>query len=43
MFTEPGTPVERDIKHKIDLLPGATPPAQRQYRLSLAELAEVRR
>ena len=43
MFTEPGTPVERDIKHKIDLLPGATPPAQRQYRLSPVELAEIRR
>ena len=43
MFAEPGTPVERSIKHRIDIEPGATPPAHRQYRLSPAELAEVRR
>ena len=43
VFAEPGTPVERAIKHKIDIQPGSVPPAQRQYRLSPAKLAEVRR
>ena len=28
VFAEPGMPAEREIKHKIELLPGATP----QYR-----------
>ena len=43
VFGEPGLPAERSIKHRIDLVPGSVPPAQRQYRLSPAELAEVRR
>ena len=36
-------PVECAIDHKIELEPGATPPYRRQYRISAAELAEVRR
>ena len=28
VFSEPGMPAERETKHKIELLPGATP----QYR-----------
>ena len=43
VFEPPGMPVERAIDHKIELEPGATPPYRRQYRVSAAELAEVRR
>ena len=43
VFEPPGMPVERAIDHKIELEPGATPPYRRQYRISAAELAEVRR
>ena len=43
VFEPPGMPVERAIDHKIELEPGATPPYCRQYRISAAELAEVRR
>ncbi len=39
----PGLPPERDISHTIPLQPGATPPAKRMYRLSPAELEEVKR
>ena len=42
MFEPPGMPVERAIDHKIELEPGATPLYHRQYRVSAAELAEVR-
>ena len=38
----PGMPVEREINHKIELEPGATPAYQCQYRVSAAELAELR-
>ena len=43
VFAEPGTPPERAVKHKIDILEGSKPPAHRLYRMSPAELAEVRR
>ena len=43
MSEPPGMPVEREINHKIELEPGATPPYRRQYCISAAELAEVRR
>ena len=43
MFTPPGMPVKRAIDHKIELEPGDTPPYHRQYRVSAAELAKVRR
>ena len=42
VFEPPGMPVERVIDHKIELEPGATPPYRHQYRVSAAELAEVR-
>ena len=40
-FEPPGMPLEREVNHKIELEPGATPPYHRQYRVSAAELAEV--
>ena len=43
VFKPPGMPAERDTVHRIELEPGATPPFRRQYRVSAAELAEVRR
>ena len=43
VFEPPGMPAERDTVHRIELEPGATPPFRRQYRVSAAELAEVRR
>lgn len=43
VFEPPGMPAERQTKHSIELLPGAVPPYRRQYRVSPAELAEVRR
>ena len=43
VFEPPGMPVERDITHRIELLPGSKPTYRRQYRVSAAELAEVRR
>ena len=42
VFKSPGMPLEHEIDHKIELEPGATPPYRRQYRVSAAELAEVR-
>ncbi len=36
-------PPERSIVHTIPLVPGAQPPAPRMYRMSPAELAEVKR
>ena len=35
-------PAERDTVHRIKLEPGSVPPYKRQYRVSTAELAEVR-
>ena len=43
LFEEPGAPPPRAITHKIEVAPGAKPPAQRTYRMSPTELAEVRR
>ena len=43
VFEPPGMPVECAINHKIELEPGDTPPYHRQYCVSAAELAEVRR
>jgi Reverse transcriptase (RNA-dependent DNA polymerase) len=39
----PGLPPDRNVAHSIPLEPGARPPAKRLYRLSPAELAEVKR
>ena len=36
-------PPQRPIDHKIELLPGAKPPAQVPYRMALAELLELRK
>ena len=43
VFEPPGMPAERDTVHRIELEPGSVPPFRRQYRVSAAELAEVRR
>ena len=43
IFDPPGMPVQRDIVHKIELLPNAEPHYGRYYRMSAAESAEVRR
>ena len=43
LFADPGEPVERSIKHRIDVQEGSQPPAQRMYGMSPSELAEVRR
>ena len=43
VFEKPGTPPERAIKNKIDLLPDSVPPAKRLYRISPNKLAEVRK
>jgi hypothetical protein len=39
----PGLPPERNVVHSIPLEPGSKPPAKRLYRLSPAELTEVKR
>ena len=38
-----GLPPERSLDHKITLLPGSTPPVKQAYRMSDAELGELRR
>ena len=43
VFEPPGMPAERDTVHRIELEPGSVPPYKWQYRVSAAELAEVRR
>jgi hypothetical protein len=44
VFEEPALPVEREIKHKIDLVDElAMPPRRRVYRMSEPELAECRK
>ena len=42
VFEPPGMPAERDTVHRIELKPGSVPPYKQQYRVSAAELAEVR-
>ena len=42
VFKPPGFPAKRELKHDIELLPGATPQYHRYYCVSAAELAEVR-
>ena len=42
VFEPPGMPAERDTVHQIELEPGSVPPYKRQYRVSAAELAEVK-
>ena len=43
IFDPPGMPVDRETVHYIELLPNAEPHYRRQYRMSTAESAEVRR
>ena len=43
IFDPPGMPVDRDTMHHIKLFLNAEPHYRRQYRLSAAESAEVRR
>ena len=43
IFYPPGMPVDRDTMHHIELLPNAKPHYRRQYRMSAAESAEIRR
>ena len=38
-----GLPPERNVEHKIELIPGAEPVNRPPYRLSFTEEAEVRR
>ena len=38
----PGLPPQREIDHKIDLVPGAVPPSRPTYRMSGIELAELK-
>ena len=43
VFEPPGMPAEHYTVHRIKLEPGSVPPYKRQYRVSTAKLAEVRR
>ena len=43
IFDPPGMPVDRVTVHHIELFPNAEPHHRRQYRMSAAESAEVRR
>jgi hypothetical protein len=38
-----GLPPEREVDHKIELVPGSTPPSRPTYRLSATELAELKK
>jgi hypothetical protein len=38
----PGMPPEREVEFYIDLIPGTTPIAKRQYRMAPTELAELK-
>ena len=39
----PGMPPDRDVEFIIDLLPGIGPIAKRPYRMSVDELAELKK
>jgi hypothetical protein len=39
----PGMPPDRDVEFIIDLLPGTGPIAKRPYRMSVDELAELKK
>ena len=39
----PGMPPDRDVEFIIDLLPGTGPIANRPYRMSVDELAELKK
>ena len=41
VFKPLSIPQEHEIKHKIKLLTGSTPPSKQQYRMSPLELAKV--
>ena len=43
VFATPGAAPDRRVKHRIELVPGATPPSRRMYRMTPTELVEVRR
>ena len=43
IFDPPGMLVERDTVYQIELLPNAEPHYKRQYRMSAAESADIRR
>ena len=38
----PGLPPQREIDHKIDLIPGSSPPSRPTYRMSAVELTELK-
>ena len=39
----PGLPPKRAIDHKINILPGSTPPAKVPYKLNATQLAELKK
>jgi hypothetical protein len=39
----PGLPPEREVDHRIELVPGSTPPSRPTFRLSATELAELKK
>ena len=39
----PGLPPKRAIDHKINILPGSTPPAKAPYKLNATQLAELKK
>ena len=38
-----GLPPYREVDHRIELIPGSTPPSRPTYRLSPSELTELRK
>ena len=39
----PGLPPQRDIDHKIEIIPGSVPPVRPTYRMSVPELDELKK
>jgi hypothetical protein len=39
----PGLPPERDVDHRIDIVPGSEPPVRAPYRMSIPELDELKK